>query len=371
MGKRLVLVGGGHAHLTSLLKMGDLTAAGHAVTLISPSPRHPYSGMGPGMLGGFYSPAEIEFPVREMTEERGGVFIEDRVVTIDAPRRLLGLASGREIPYDVVSFNVGSGVPKTFGEAGQPGVFPVKPVANLCAARERILELLGRRAVQILVVGGGPAGLEIAGNAWKLLKDHTGRGRVVLVAGERLLNGHAPRARREALVSFTRRSIEVIEGRHVIKIEESHGLLDDGSRLPFDVCLVATGVSPPDLFETSGLPVGRDGGLLVNGHLQSVAHPEIFGGGDCVSFAPRPLDKVGVYAVRQNPVLHRNLLASLEGRPLETFLPQKTYLLIFNLGDGQGLLSRGVFVWRGRSAFLLKDFIDRSFMRKFLGPFIH
>jgi NADH dehydrogenase FAD-containing subunit len=42
-----------------------------------------------------------------------------------------------------------------------------------------------------------------------------------------------------------------------------------------------------------------------------VAYPEIFGGGDCISFEKKPLDKVGVYAVRQNPILYTNLLAAL------------------------------------------------------------
>jgi NADH dehydrogenase FAD-containing subunit len=96
-----------------------------------------------------------------------------------------------------------------------------------------------------------------------------------------------------------------------------------------------------------------------------VAHPEIFGGGDCIYFQPRPLDKVGVYAVRQNPILLDNLLAALEGRTLKPFIPQESYLLIFNLGDGRGIFWKKKFVFDGRLAFLLKDYIDRSFMRKF------
>jgi NADH dehydrogenase FAD-containing subunit len=74
---------------------------------------------------------------------------------------------------------------------------------------------------------------------------------------------------------------------------------------------------------------------------------------------------VGVYAVRQNPVLHHNLLAALEGTEMQTFVPQKDYMLIFNMGNGRGILWKKNFVWEGRLAFLLKDYIDRKFMRKF------
>lgn len=63
------------------------------------------------------------------------------------------------------------------------------------------------------------------------------------------------------------------------------------------------------------------GGLLVNKYLQCTAHPEIFGGGRCIYFKDRPLDKVGVYTVRQNPVLYQNLMASLEETVLQPFDP--------------------------------------------------
>jgi len=128
---------------------------------------------------------------------------------------------------------------------------------------------------------------------------------------------------------------------------------------------MALGVKPSTIFEASGLPMGPDKGLLVNKYLQSVQHPEIFGGGDCISFADQALDKVGVYAVRQNPILYHNLLASLEGRPLEPFDPGGKYLLIFNLGEGEGVLHKGWLTFGGRLAFWIKDLIDRRFMRRF------
>ncbi len=370
MGKSLVLVGGGHAHLTTISRMKELTDRKHRVTLVSPLPEHPYSGMGPGVLGGFYAFEEILFPIRGMVEKAGGVFLQDRVTEIDPRRGRLGLASGGEIPYDVVSFNVGSGVHDPFVKEPSFRVFPVKPVENLHKARNRILKLAHEKGeVEILVVGGGAAGLEVAGNARRLLGGENGTGRITLVAGRRLLNDQGTRVRQEALRSLDDRGVRVMEGQRITGIREARGELEDGSFLPFDLCFLATGVGPPPLFRKSGLPVGEEGGLLVNECLQCVNHPRIFGGGDCVSFAPRPLHKVGVHAVRQGPVLHHNLMAALEGGSLRPFRPQNSYMLIFNLGDGQGLLTRKGMVWRGRVAFFLKDFIDRRFMRKFSAPF--
>jgi len=59
------------------------------------------------------------------------------------------------------------------------------------------------------------------------------------------------------------------------------------------VAFIATGVRPASLFRDSGLATGEEGGILVNSYLQSVAYPEIFGGGDCISLEGHPLAKVG------------------------------------------------------------------------------
>jgi NADH dehydrogenase FAD-containing subunit len=89
------------------------------------------------------------------------------------------------------------------------------------------------------------------------------------------------------------------------------------------------------------------------------------GGGDCISLQGHNLAKVGVYAVRENPILYHNLRVALEGGTMKSFIPQKAFLLIFNMGDGKGIYWKKNWVWDGRSAFLLKDYIDRSFMKKF------
>jgi len=51
MGKQLVLVGGGHAHMVTLAHLNQFISKGHQVTVIGPSENHYYSGMGTGMLG--------------------------------------------------------------------------------------------------------------------------------------------------------------------------------------------------------------------------------------------------------------------------------------------------------------------------------
>jgi NADH dehydrogenase FAD-containing subunit len=366
MGKHLVFVGGGHAHLTALLHLAEYIQRGHRVTVISASPYHYYSGMGPGMLSGIYRPQEIRFHIKKLAEDRGGLFIEDRVTRIDPGNRLLYLQSQERVHYDVVSFNTGSEVQTAGVIAGpQENIFPVKPILHLLRARRFILRSIKNQSLNFIVAGGGAAGVEISANLWRLVEENRGNARITLVAGRRLLEGFPDKVRSRALKSLLRKNIEVIQGNHIQEIRNGKAILSDESRMAFDAVFLAWGIKPSPLFRDSGLVTGEDGGLLVNTFLQSVAHSEIFGGGDCISVAGHQLSKVGVYAVRQNLILFSNLLAALEGRQMDIFRPQKDYMLILNMGDGRGILWKKTFVWEGRLSFLLKNMIDRRFMKKF------
>ncbi|MBI5634821.1 MAG: FAD-dependent oxidoreductase [Nitrospirae bacterium] len=365
MKKQLVFVGGGHAHLTALFRIRDYVDRGHRVTVVSSSAYQYYSGMGPGMLSGIYRPQDIRFHIRKMVEDRGGDFVEDRVTGIRPQQRSLLLSSGKSIGYDAVSFNTGSEVSDPSAGAGEGTVFTVKPIINLLRAKSAIEQGIRQKSLRIVVVGGGPAGVEMTGNVWRLVRDLGGRAEITLAAGSRILHALPDRVRTLAMASYLSRGINILEGRRVRSVEDERVVFDDNTSQAFDIALVATGVRPSALFREAGLPVGPDGALLVNSHLQSTAYPEIFGGGDCISLEGHKLPKVGVYAVRENMILFNNLMATLEGGALETFIPQKQYMLIFNLGNSRGILWRGKFIWHGRTAFLLKDYIDRKFMKTF------
>ncbi len=365
LNKHLVIVGAGHAHLMVLARCDEYVKRGHQVMVVSPSPYHYYSGMGSGMLAGFYRPQDIRFNIRKLVESRGATFIDDAVVAVDFNKRTLRLSRGGEIVYDVASFNIGSTVALERLSVARQNVFPVKPITNLMKARHYIIGLPSDKTPDILVIGGGSSGLEIAGNAWKLVNSLGRTGRITIVSGRRLLNGLPDKAYRLARASLEERGIAVLNGVSASAIEDASVRLSTGKSLDFDVCFVATGVEPPPLFKESGLPSGETGGLLINENLQSIAHPELFCGGDCADLIGRPLAKIGVYAVRESQILFHNILAVLGNRPLKIFRPQKRFLLIFNLGDDTGLFLRGNVIWRGKMALRLKKYIDRKFMRTY------
>ncbi len=361
----LVLIGAGHAHLTVMKELAAIIARGHRVTVVSDGKFQYYSGMGPGLLAGRYRPARIRFDVATMVEARGGRFLDDRVEQIDPHRRRLALASGRHLDYDTLSLNTGSYVPWPRPEKTAVHVYPAKPVEVFRTARKDIAARLAKRALKIVVAGGGPAGVEIAANARALVRRLRGQAAIALITRGTLLAQFIPSVRRRALAKLKRLGIRVMERTSLAAIDAQALVLTNGRQLPCDTLFTAVGTRPSPLIRSSGLAVDQSGGLLVNHYLQSVSHPNVFGGGDCIAFQPRPLARVGVYAVRQNPVLHHNLVAALEGRACQPFVPQRDYLLILNMGDGTGILNRGRLTFGGWPAFWVKHLIDDRFMRRF------
>ena len=131
MAKHLVLVGGGHAHMVTLANLRRFVERSHRVTVIGPSPYHYYSGMGPGMLAKTYTPEQIRFSTKDVVEKQGGSFILGKVERVDGDKRRLYLRSGEEVTFDVVSFNVGSHVPRAILKEESARVFTVKPIERL------------------------------------------------------------------------------------------------------------------------------------------------------------------------------------------------------------------------------------------------
>lgn len=364
---RIVFAGGGHAHLYSLKRTGELVERGFEVVLVNPGRFLYYSGMSPGLLSGTYSPDEARIDVRHLVESGGGEFIEGRVRDIRPDRNLLVLEDGREVAYDALSVCFGSGVPGRRLSAGGDRVTPVKPVENMVALNRELRSLGGR--LRVLVAGGGPAGCEVACNVSKIFEGAGIEGEVLLVdANPTVLKDSPARARRLMGETLKKRGVRVGAGRRIERVEEGVALTSEGEEISFDRMILAVGIAPPDICRRSGLLTSEDGGLWTNANLQSVSDHSVFGGGDSVAFRGDPLPRLGVFAIRQGPVIFHNLQALLTGRPLRPFTPQKNFLYILNLGGGEGLAVRGGLAWRGRAAWRLKDHIDRRFMSDYRRP---
>ena len=149
-------------------------------------------------------------------------------------------------------------------------------------------------------------------------------------------------------------------------IRERTVVLDDGTEIPRQIIFVGVSAEAPNLFRASGLPVNVDGFVKVDEFLKVLSYSNLFAAGDCCEFTPRALPKSGVFAVREGPILFENIKAKIfDENYLKKYFPQKYWLSILVSGENEAILCYRNLAIRGRAAWLLKDYIDRKFMRRF------
>lgn len=367
IGADILLLGAGHAHLLVLRQAAAFRRGGHRLTVVAPGPFW-YSGLATGVLNGERAPAEDQVDVAALAAGTGARFVQGEAAGLDRASRSVCLTDGRLLPYDALSLALGSRTAPLPGAADWPDrVFPVKPIAGLWALRQalerRFAEGLPAR---VAIAGAGITGCELAASIAGLAARRGGRAEVTLLAGQdRPLRQLPEPAAARLLERLRRRGIAHRPGR--VTAVDADRLHTTHGPLGYDILAIATGLRPEPLVGTLGLPVGVDGGLLVDACLRSPADPRIHGAGDCIAFVDGALPRAGVFAVHQAPVLRHNLLAAVEGGRPRRFQPRRRYLWIMNLGDGTGLATYGPLRWQGRAALRWKDWLDRRFLARLRG----
>ncbi|HEX4964906.1 MAG TPA: FAD-dependent oxidoreductase [Thermoanaerobaculia bacterium] len=371
-GTRLLLVGAGHAHLEVLRRLILTPLPNVELTVVSLGRLHHYSGMVPGYLQGTYREDEIAVSVPDLAAKAGGRFLAGRAVGVRPASRTVHVETSPEetveVPYDLVSFAVGSNT----GGVDAPGIAGlaqrIKPLERVVALRACLQELAaGGETVPAVVVGGGAAGVEVAlAMATTLEKEGAAHRITLLESGEEILSGYRGRFRKRARSLLHQRGIVARTGARVTAVHADAAEIEDGIRIPSRLTLWLTGAVAWPLFRGSGLALDDRGFLLTDDSLRSLDDPRIFAAGDCGTLASHTgTPKAGVYAVREGPVLWRSLKAAAERGEPPRYVPQKGFLSILNTGDGRALLDYKGIVSHSRWAWRLKDAIDRRFMRRY------
>jgi selenide,water dikinase len=354
----LVLVGGGHSHVSVLRAVGMRPLAGVRTTLISRDYDTPYSGMLPGVVAGYYTRDQAHIDLVRLCRHCGVRFIAAEVTGLDVDRQEIRLAGRPPVNFDVLSLNTGStpARPDSVTEIADSVIF-TKPIDRFIEKWEELREKLRARsgARRIVIVGGGVAGVELAlAVSYRLSRDGISGVSIALqTAGESLLETHTPAVRRRLARRLSAAGIDVRLNTRVEQVPDA------------DAVIWATQAAPAPWYAQSGLAVDEAGFVAINEFLQSTSHDNVFAAGDTASSLRYPRPKAGVFAVRQGKPLARNLRRRLLGRKLQSFVPQKRFLSLIGTGDHSAVASRGFWSAEGHWVWRWKDRIDRRFMRKF------
>lgn len=369
MSKRLLLLGGGHAHVHVLQALAQQSLVGAEVALVTPYARQMYSGMVPGLVAGHYRAEQCAIALQPLAAAARVHFIEGSAVALDVAARRVTLADGRVAEYDVLSLDTGAVMDRQrVPGAREHGLF-VRPIEHFVQLLDGLLDLASRRVLDIVVVGGGAAGVELA-----LALQHrlAGRGeeraRVALVTGGgEPLAGYPPGVMQRAAQALLRRRVTVFRD-NVAALQPGSVVLGSGARLACDAPVLATGAEAPSWLAGSGLTLDEKGFVSTGPMLQSVSHPEVFAAGDVASRSDAPHAKSGVYAVRAGPALALNLRRFIGGGAMEPHVPQQRTLNLISCGERRAIVSWGGVAAQGRWAWWWKDRIDRAFVERYSRP---
>lgn len=376
--KRLLLIGGGHAHLSVLRALERATPAGVEVVLVTPALHQNYSGMLPGWMAGHYASKQCRIDLQPLAHAAHVHIVVDRIVGMDAARRHVTVADGRQIDYDILSLDVGSEIDTSSLQMAGDKLLPVKPLDGFFEAWPRILAMAqseaqpqkqpqSRPVYRLTVVGGGAAGVELALAARHAFACAGCAARVDLVVAESgLLPGLAAGVRRRA-ARFLDHAGVIVHRLTAVGVEQGV-LLSDGTLLPADCVIAATGARAPAWLQSSQLMLDEKGYIAVDASHRSVSHEHVFAAGDVCARQDIAMARSGVHAVHAGPVLAANLLASLAGGPLTTYRPRRRSLYLLACGPQYAIASWGGLSFAGRWVWHWKDRIDRGFIARFSSP---
>lgn len=363
--KRLILVGGGHAHLSVLRALAREKLADVESVLVTPSSHQNYSGMLPGWMAGHYIQAQCRIDLQPLAQSALAHLVVDHIVSMDAGRRCVGLPDGRLMEYDLLSLGVGSEIDVSWLEMVGDRLLPVKPLDDFFEAWPRILAIAQDKPdYRLVVVGGGATGVELALAARYAFTRADIGGRVDLVVSESgPLVGGATGVRRR-ITRFLSTAGVFVHRLRAVGVEEGV-MLSNGTLLPADCVIAATGARAPFWLKLSRLMLDENDYIAVDGHHRSLSHPNVFAAGDVSARQDLVVARSGVHAVRAGPVLAANLLAALRGGPMTTYQPSRRSLYLLACGPRYAVASWGRWSAEGEWVWRWKDWIDRRFIGRF------
>ena len=317
--KHAVVIGAGFGGLACAKKLRK--SPSYSVTLIDRNPYQLFSPLLYQVATASLPEDDIAFPVR--TAYREVQFVRAEVTNIDPVKKEVLLSTGKTISYDDLILAVGS-EGTTFGIPGvAENVFQIKSVIDARKIRHSLLStyesvedgLLPLESLKVVIVGGGPTGVELAGAVNELQQEirrefeHIAPKATVtlLEAGPRLLPTFHPQSSKYTLKTLAKMGVHVQVDAAVVEATPRSLLLKDGSEIVAGTRIRAAGVVAPPNWKFLG-ETDRGNRIKVNSHLQ--ISDSIWIVGDVASFPisdGRPLPMVAPVAIQQGKHVARQI----------------------------------------------------------------
>jgi NADH dehydrogenase len=338
---RVVIVGGGFAGLGCAVKLADQDDV--HVTLIDRNNYHQFQPLLYQVATSQLAGTDIAHSLRDVFDDQDNVDVHLADITgVDTTTRTVTTSDGESWTGDALVIAAGS-QPNFFGTAGAPEhSFPLYSLDDATRLRSRILglfeqvdrdpALVERGALNIVVVGGGPTGVEVAGALGDMLKvtvpgeyrtlDPT-KARICLFDhGDALLKPFSDSAHGYVAKVLEEKGVEIHLGTGVAEVGSGHARFSDNTVLPTRCVVWGGGIKAAAVAAECGLDAGRGGRVDVQPDLNLAGSPGVYFVGDVANIPDAdgtPLPQLGSVALQSGASAAENIIAGFEGKKPKDF----------------------------------------------------
>ena len=366
----VVIIGAGFGGLSAT---EELAKEGFRVTLLDRFPYNTFQPLLYQVATGGLNPGDVTYSLRYFAARHEGVrFRVAEVVGIDHDQREVICGDGVRVGFDYLI--IGTGI--TTNHFGIPGAaeytMSMYTRAEALKVRDTIfgsLEIIAGQSdpntagFTTVIVGGGPTGVEMAGQLAELKTQmvpltypelNPARLHVVLVEmTDHLLTPFDDSLRKYTLQELTKRGVDVRLNTAITEVEPDRVDFKDGSSMPVDLVIWAAGVSGDPRVRDWGLPIGRAGRIEINRDTRVMGEERIFAIGDASVIVDNPLPQLGQPAIQMGKFAARQIARLHRGLDTQDFsYHDKGIMATIGRGDAVlqmpiGLKMKGVLAWAG------------------------
>jgi NADH:ubiquinone reductase (H+-translocating) len=338
---RVLILGGGFAGVGAAQK---LKKAGAEVVLVDRHDYHTFQPLLYQFATGLIEQTAVGHSLRDLLSRHDNTVIHKASVSkIDLEAREVSFEEIEPISYDYLVLGIGAEV-NYFGTAGAPDhAFPMYTLPHAVRLKNHVLErweaadrdpsLIEDGALNIVVVGGGPTGVETAGAVAELYRGNFAKdypevdsedARVILVeAGPELFGMFKPKLRSYAEKALTDRDVEVMTGKQVASVEPTRVALKSGEQLKAHTLVWGAGLQGNALVQSLGIELQRGNRIAVGPDLALPGHPEVYVIGDVAAITDAKTEQVlpqlGSVALQSGEHVGNVISARLAGKEPEPF----------------------------------------------------
>jgi NADH dehydrogenase len=307
---RVLVLGGGFSGIGAAQK---LRKSNVEVVVVDKNDYHTFQPLLYQVATGLLEQPAVGHPIRDLFHDQDNARIhQDLVTSIDLDAREVTFEELEPLTYDFLVFGLGAEV-NFFGvEGAADHAFPLYTLPDAVRLKNHVLrsweeadkqpELIEDGALNVVVVGGGPTGIETAGAMAELYngvfkKDYPDvppeQATIVLVeAGPEIFPMFKQDIRDYTEQALAKRGVEVMTGEVVESITPRRVTLKSGKELRAHTLVWGAGLQGNELVQSLGLELEKGNRIGVDGELRIPSHPEVYAVGDVAAITDQKTNQV-------------------------------------------------------------------------------